>query len=113
MFIFSSTLEKNTIRRQKSARDVADFLSRFIDAGGADGISRGRTELAPDKRTETDEWWADENTLELALYGDANEGEAAFERFAWEADVNAISEMMDQQESIEECEIVEAALRVS
>ena len=95
MFIFSSTLEKNSIRRQKFAPAVADFSSRFIDAGGADGFSRGRTELAPDKSTEIDEWWVDEYNLELALYGDANEGEAAFERFAWAADVNAILEMMD------------------
>ena len=68
---------------------------------------RGRVELAPDNRTEIDERWADENTLETALYGDADEREAAFEKFVWAADGNAITETMDQQESIEEFEIVE------
>ena len=40
---------------------------------------RGRIELAPDNRTEIDERWADENTLEWVLYGDEEEKEAAIE----------------------------------
>ena len=55
-------------------------------------------------RTEIDERWADENTLESALYGDTDEREAAFEKFVWAADGNAITEMMDQQDSLEESE---------
>ena len=95
------------IRRRKFTQDVADFLSCAIYAEGADGILRGRVELAPDNRTEIDERWADENTLEAALYGNADEREAAFEKFVWAADGNAITEMMDQQESIKEFEIVD------
>ena len=72
---------------------------------------RDRVELAPDNRTETDERWADENTLEAALYGNADEREAAFEKFVWAEDGNAITEMMDQQDSIEEFEIVEGGFK--
>ena len=95
----------------KFAQDVADFLSCSIYAEGADGILRGRVELAPDNRTEIDERWADENTLESALYGDIDEREAAFEKFVWAADGNAITEMMDRQGSIEEFEIVEGGFK--
>ena len=102
---------QSLIRRRKFAQDVADFLSCSIYAEGADGILRGRVELAPDNRTEIDERWADENTLESALYGDTDEREAAFEKFVWAADGNAITEMMDQQESIEEFEIVEGGYK--
>ena len=102
---------QSLIRRRKFAQDVADFLSCSIYAEGADGILRGRVELAPDNRTEIDERWADENTLESALYGDADEREAAFEKFVWAADGNAITEMMNQQGAIEEFEIVEGGYK--
>lgn len=92
---------QSLIRRRKFAQDVADFLSCSIYAEGADGILRGRIELAPDNRTEIDERWSDENTLEWVLYGDAEEKEAAIDKFVWAADGNAISEMMDKQDSLE------------
>ena len=49
--------------------------------------------------------------LKSALYGDAEEREAAFEKFVWAADGNAITEMMNQQGSIEEFEIVEGGYK--
>ena len=52
-----------------------------------------------------------EHHLDLALYGDIDEREAAFEKFVWAADGNAITEMMDRQGSIEEFEIVEGGFK--
>jgi integrase len=98
---------QSLIRRRKFAQDVADYLSCSIFAEGADGILRGRIELAPDNRTEIDERWADENTLEWVLYGDEEEKEAAIEKFVWAADGNAITKMMEQQGIGEDFDVVE------
>ena len=48
-------------------------------AEGADGILRGTVDLAADNRTEVDERWADENTLDWLLYGTDDEKEMALE----------------------------------
>jgi len=95
------------IRRRKFAQDVADFLSSAIYAEGADGILRGRIELAPGNRTEIDERWADENTLEWVLYGDEEEKEAAIEKFVRAANGNSIAEMMEKQSPLEEFLVLE------
>jgi len=93
-------------RRRMIAQDVADFLSRCMYAEGADGILRGTVDLAADNRTEVDERWADENTLDWLLYGTDDEKEMALEKFVWAANGDAISRASDRAH-YEEFDLVE------
>ena len=97
---------QSLIRRRKFAQDVADLLSRSLSGEGADGMLSGRIDLAADNRTEIDERWSDENTLEWVLYGDAEEKEVAIEKFVWAVEGNAITEMMENSRGVEEFQVV-------
>ena len=93
-------------RRRTIAQDVADFLSRCMYAEGADGILRGTVDLAAENRTESDERWADENTLDWLLYGTDDEKEMALEKFVWAANGDAMSRASDEA-PLEEFDLVE------